>query len=63
QFDKLADQLLALPLDSKKMLRTLVQSVCNKAIDEPTFADMYADLCVRLSHRSTPWSFVEVRIM
>lgn len=61
QFDKLADQLLDLPMDSLKMLRTLVQAVFDKALDEPTFVDMYADLCVRLNERSTSWSFVKVR--
>lgn len=60
QFDKLADQLLDLPMDSLKMLRTLVQAVFDKALDEPTFVDMYADLCVRLNERSTSWSFVKV---
>lgn len=61
QFDKLANQLLDLPMDSLKMLRTLVQAVFDKALDEPTFVDMYADLCVRLNERSTSWSFVKVR--
>ncbi|CAN0549188.1 unnamed protein product, partial [Ectocarpus sp. 8 AP-2014] len=59
QFDKLADQLLDLPMDSLKMLRTLVQAVFDKALDEPTFVDMYADLCVRLNERSTSWAFVK----
>lgn len=60
QFDKLADQLLALPMDSLKMLEALVQAVFDKALDEPTFVDMYADLCVRLNMQSSSWSFVKV---
>lgn len=60
QFDKLADQLLDLPMDSLRQLRTLVQAVFDKALDEPNFVDMYADLCVRLNERSTSWSFVKV---
>eukprot|EP00752_Nemacystus_decipiens_P016320 g14595.t1 len=59
QFDKLADQLLGFPIHSLKMLRTLVQVVFNRALDEPTFGDMYADLCVRLHERSTSWCFVK----
>eukprot|EP00752_Nemacystus_decipiens_P007539 g6737.t2 len=59
KFDKLADQMLDLPMDSLKMLRTMVQAVFDKALDEPTFVDMYADLCVRLNDRSTSWSFVK----
>lgn len=49
-------------MDSLKMLRTLVQAVFDKALDEPTFVDMYADLCVRLNERSTSWSFVKVGV-
>lgn len=60
QFDKLADQLLDLPMESLKMLRTLVEAVFDKALDESTFVDMYADLCVRLNERSTSWTFVKV---
>lgn len=61
QFDKLADQLLDLPMESLRMLRILVQAVFDKALDEPNFVDMYADLCVRLNERSSSWSFVKVR--
>lgn len=60
QFDKLADQLLDLPVDSLVMLKILVAAVFDKAVDEPTFVDMYADLCVRLNERSTSWTFVKV---
>lgn len=42
------------------MLRILVEAVFDKALDEPNFVDMYADLCVRLNERSTTWSFVKV---
>lgn len=47
-------------MDSLKMLRILVQAVFDKALDEPNFVDMYADLCVRLNERSSSWSFVKV---
>ena len=45
------------------MLKALVQAVFDKALEEPTFVDMYADLCVRLNLQSTSWSFVKVGIM
>ncbi|CAN0411199.1 unnamed protein product, partial [Scytosiphon promiscuus] len=62
KFDKLAGQLLDIPVDSLETLRIIVGAVYHKAIDEPTFADMYVDLCIRLNERSTPWLFVKVRI-
>lgn len=37
-----------------------MEAVFDKAVDEPTFVDMYADLCVRLNERSTSWTFVKV---
>lgn len=49
-------------MDSLEMLKTLVRAVFEKALDEPNFVDMYADLCVRLNERSTTWSFVKVNM-
>ncbi|CAN0483335.1 unnamed protein product, partial [Scytosiphon promiscuus] len=60
KFDKLAGQLLDIPVDSLETLRIIVGAVFHKAIDEPTFTDMYVDLCIRLNERSTPWPFVKV---
>ncbi|CAN0336253.1 unnamed protein product, partial [Scytosiphon promiscuus] len=44
--------LLRLPTDSFEAVHTLAWAVFEKAIAEPTFADMYADLCVRLNERT-----------
>jgi translation initiation factor 4G len=49
KFDKLATQMLEIPLTSSDMLKMMINNVYDKAIDEPTFGDMYADLCKRLS--------------
>ncbi|CAN0293930.1 unnamed protein product, partial [Scytosiphon promiscuus] len=59
KFDRLAGQLLDIPVDSLETLRIIVGAVFHKAIDEPTFTDMYVDLCIRLNERSTPWPFVK----
>ncbi|CAN0242708.1 unnamed protein product [Scytosiphon promiscuus] len=59
QFCDSQDHLLRLPTDSLEAVQTLAWAVFEKAIAEPTFADMYADLCVRLNER-TQQSFSEV---
>jgi translation initiation factor 4G len=50
KFAKLSEQMIALPIRSYEMLEMMIKNVFDKAIDEPSFGDIYADLCVRLSH-------------
>jgi hypothetical protein len=38
----------------------MIENVYDKAIDEPTFGDMYADLCVRLSQTVKGSAFVHI---
>ncbi|CAM9440592.1 unnamed protein product [Phaeothamnion confervicola] len=59
KFDKLAQQMLDIPINSLEMLQKLVELVFEKALDEPSFVDMYADLCVRLNDHSGSWTFVK----
>lgn len=49
KFDKLSTQLSEIPIQSYDMLDMMIHNVYEKAIDEPSFGDMYADLCVKLS--------------
>jgi hypothetical protein len=40
--------------------RSIIAAIMNKAIEEPNFADVYADLCKEFHVRtnSTTWSFL-----
>ena len=49
KFDRLASQMLEIPVISHDILKIMIHNVYEKAIDEPAFGDMYGDLCVRMS--------------
>lgn len=49
RFDILAGQMCDIQILSYDMLVMIIHNVYEKAIDEPIFGEMYADLCVRLS--------------
>lgn len=49
KFETLSAQMCAIQILSYDMLTMMIHNVYEKAIDEPSFGDTYADLCVRLS--------------
>lgn len=49
KFRKLSDDLLALQLDSDKVFKGVILLIFEKALDEPKYSSMYAQLCRRLS--------------
>jgi MIF4G domain len=49
KFDRLSAQMIDIQILSYDMLTMMIHHVYEKAIDEPSFGDMYADLCVQLS--------------
>ena len=49
KFARLAKQMVEIPILSHDMLTMMIANVYEKAIDEPAFGDMYADLCAMLS--------------
>jgi translation initiation factor 4G len=49
KFDRLSAQMIDIQILSYDMLTMMIHNVYEKAIDEPSFGDMYADLCVKLS--------------
>lgn len=49
KFEVLLDQLLNSGIDSAEILKGVISLVFDKAVLEPTFCPMYAELCVRLS--------------
>lgn len=48
-FEKLSDELLKLDFNSSKILNGTILLIFEKAIDEPKYSSMYAQLCKRLS--------------
>ena len=60
KFQKLAKDMCEIPLESYDILVMIIKKVYEKAIDEPSFGDMYADLCFSLSHVSGATSFVHI---
>ena len=49
KFDKLGDQLISLGLDSIPVLKGVILLIFEKAIEEPKYSCMYAQLCKKLS--------------
>lgn len=49
KFQKLSDDLLHLNLNSSKILNGVILLIFEKALDEPKYSSMYAQLCKRLS--------------
>ncbi|KAG7345792.1 MIF4G domain containing protein [Nitzschia inconspicua] len=60
KFDRLSAQMAEIPITSHGILKMLIENVYEKAIDEPTFGDMYGDLCVKLSQNVQSTSFVKI---
>jgi MIF4G domain len=60
KFDRLSAQMCEIPVLSYEILTMMIGNVYEKAIDEPTFGDMYGDLCVKLSQQVQTDSFVKI---
>lgn len=58
KFGKLSTQMCEIPLESYDTLTMMISHVYEKAIDEPAFGDLYADLCTMLSAAASTSSFV-----
>jgi hypothetical protein len=59
-FDKLVVQLKQIPIKNATLLDKLVSLVFEKAIQEPNFCNMYADMCVELQNQSKFWPFLQI---
>jgi len=55
-FEKLSESMLGLNVTSQEMLEKIIDVVFDKALDDPFFQDLYADLCKRLGDRAVVWS-------
>ena len=60
KFDKLSAQMCEIPILSYEMLTLVIKMVYEKAISEPSFSDMYANLCNRLSQTVKKSTFVHI---
>lgn len=58
KFDRLAQQVISINIESIQFLDTMIARVFEKAISEPTFADMYANLCYMLSQKMVSLPFL-----
>jgi len=60
KFDKLSAQMCDIPILSYEMLTLVIKMVYEKAIGEPSFSDMYANLCYRLSQMVKKGGFIKI---
>ncbi|POM68141.1 Eukaryotic translation initiation factor 4 gamma 2 [Phytophthora palmivora] len=62
KFAKLTNELCAVDIDSFAVLGSIVSIIMDKALEEPNFADVYADLCKEFHTRTikTAWNFLSV---
>ena len=60
KFDRLSEQMLEIPLLSYETLNMMINHVYEKAIDEPAFGDLYANLCSRLSEIASDNKYVHI---
>lgn len=60
KFDKLSDQMCDIKILSHQMLTMMINHIYEKAINEPSFSDMYAELCVKLSYTAKNSTFIRI---
>lgn len=60
KFGKLSAQMCDIPILSYEMLTMVIRLVYEKAISEPAFSDMYAELCSQLAQRVKKSSFIKI---
>lgn len=60
KFEKLAKQITEIDMESLEMLKAVITIIFDKALGEPHFCDMYADLCVHLEQNWKVWSFLKI---
>jgi hypothetical protein len=56
-FEKLSQQMLTLNITNTDMLDHLIKLIFEKALQEPNFTDLYAELCHFLNKEASHWEF------
>ena len=59
-FKKLVGQLAAVKVTSNRMLQELIKLVFEKAVQEPSFSSLYAEMCIALEQKFQDFSFLYV---
>jgi len=59
-FEKLSEQMLHLNVTNTAMLDKVIGIIFDKALDEPNFTQLYAELCSFLNKEATNWVFYTV---
>ncbi|OQR84149.1 eukaryotic translation initiation factor 4 gamma [Achlya hypogyna] len=60
KFERLASQLSDINMDSSAMVEAVIKIIFDKALGEPHFCDMYANLCVYLEQKWKVWSYLQI---
>jgi len=60
KFESLAGKMCDIPISSHDILTKMIHYVYEKAIYEPNFGDIYAELCSRLSQKAMESPFVKI---
>ena len=60
KFDRLSVQMTELSIESSQVLQVMINTVFEKAIDEPWFGDMYANLCSMMAQNTDCSQFVHL---
>jgi len=59
-YDKLSQKILELNITNTAMLDKLIQLIFEKAVQEQSFANLYAELCNFLSKNASHWTFYTI---
>ena len=59
-FDKLTGQLCEISIATNAMLDKVISIIFQKAVLEPNFSNLYAEMCARLEKESRYWAFLQV---
>ena len=59
-FDKLSVQMLTLDVSNTAMLDKVIGIIFDKALDEPYFTQLYAELCSYFNKEGTQWVFFSI---
>jgi hypothetical protein len=59
-FEKLTGKMCEIPIGTNALLDKLIELVFEKAIQEQSFSNLYADMCAALEKRSRYWAFLQI---
>jgi len=60
KFGKLSQQMCEIDISSNEILSMMIHCIYEKAIDEPAFGDIYAQLCILLAKKVSDIKFIKI---